>query len=103
VAPPPPMLWIGTVPFDVTSPGGSPIGRLELAVTTEHVEVTYQGRLLGQVPRPKLRRWLRQPRDPLRFEEVRLVAYGRNVYVSLGLAPPSLMPTDVAAYLRAVV
>jgi hypothetical protein len=95
--------WIGCVEFDVTSPGGSRIGCLELALTSDQVEVTYQDRPMGSVARAKLRAWLQQPRDPFRFEQIRLSAHGRSLYVSLGLAPPVLMPVDVTRQLQAVV
>jgi hypothetical protein len=96
-------LWTGTLGWDVTSSGGSRIGCLEMEFTTDRVLLRFQQRPLGDVSRATLRGWLTGRRGVLQCGHVRLERGGRNVYAYLGLAPPDLMPHDMAEQLEALV
>jgi hypothetical protein len=74
-----------------------------MELTTDQALLRFQQRPLGQVSRVEVRRWLNGRRGVLQCGHVRLERGGRNVYTYLGLAPPDLMPHDMAEQLEAVV
>jgi hypothetical protein len=95
--------WTGRLEFDVLSPGGCPIGQVEIVVKRDDLEVRFADRNLAVLDRVTLRRWLRNPAHPYSMDDVTWSAKGRARLLALDQAPPSVIPPKIVSQLHAVV
>jgi hypothetical protein len=95
--------WTGKFGFDVCSPGGAVLGRLELRIGYDDVSVFYGDRNLGVIERDNMHRWVKRPRDPLRIDDVMFALRGRTLMLALDAAPPFAVPPKEAAQILSVV
>jgi hypothetical protein len=95
--------WVGRLDFDVTTPSGGFLGRVEMKVGYDDVQVYYANRHMALIDRARLHRWFQRPRSPLTSDDVTLSMRGRDVVLGLELAPGFPLPRRIAAQLLAVV